>query len=402
VDYRALNDRTVKDKFPIPVVEELLDELKGAKLFTKLDLRSGYHQVWMHADDIEKTTFCTHHGHFEFLVMPFGLTNAPATFQSLMNTVLQLYLRKFVLVFFDDILIYSPSWTAHLQHVKAVLTVLREHQLCVKRSKCSFAAPSVAYLGHIISAGGVAMDHSKVEAVTSWPQPRSTRGLRGFLGLAGYYRRFIKDFGAIAAPLTRLLRKDAFLWSEAAASAFTALKQALAAALVLQLPDFELPFTVDCDASGSGFGAVLHQGTGAIAFFSRLFSPRHMKLAAYERELIGLVQVVRHWRPYLWGRRFVVRIDHYALKFLLDQRLSTLPQHQWVSKLFGYDFAIEFRPGRLNVVADALSRRDEAADQLHAVSGPSFDLFDNLRRELDEDTTLHALRDSVAAERGAP
>ena len=249
------------------------------------------------------------------------------------------------MVFFDDILIYSPSWTSHLQHVKAVLTVLREQQLRIKRSKCSFAASSVAYLGHIISAGGVAMDQSKVEVVTSWPQPRSARGLRGFLGLAGYYRRFIKDFGAIAAPLTQLLCKDAFLWSEEAAAAFTALKQALAAAPVLQLPDFELPFTVDCDASGSGFGAVLHQGTGAIAFFSRPFSPRHMKLAAYERELIGLVQAVRHWRPYLWGRRFVVRTDHYALKFLLDQRLSTLPQHQWVSKLFGYDFAVEFRPG---------------------------------------------------------
>jgi len=181
-----------------------------------------------------------------------------------------------------------------------------------------------------------------------------------------------------------------------------ALKQALAAAPVLQLPDFGVPFTVDCDASGSGFGAVLHQGTGAIAFFSRPSSPWHMKLVAYERELIGLVQAVRHWRPYLWGRHFIVRTDHYALKFLLDQHLSTLPQRQWVSKLFGYDFAVEFRPGRLNVVADALSRRDEAADHLHALSGPSFDLFDNLRRELQEDTALRALRDSIAADRGAP
>jgi hypothetical protein len=171
------------------------------------------------------------------------------------------------------------------------------------------------------------MDQSKVEAVTSWPQPRSARGLRCFLGLVGYYRRFIKNFGAIAAPLTQLLRKDAFLWSEEAKAAFKALKQALAAAPVLQLPDFVLPFTVDCDASGSGFGAMLHQGTGAITFFSRPFSPRHMKFAAYERELIGLVQAIRHWRPYLWGCRFVVRTNHYALKFLLDQRLSTLPQH---------------------------------------------------------------------------
>ena len=206
--------------------------------------------------------------------MPFGLTNAPATFQSLMNAVLQPYLRKFVLVFFDDILIYSPSWTTHLQHVKAVLLSLRAHHLRLKRSKCSFAESSVAYLGHVISADGVtvAMDISKVDAVKTWPQPRSARGLCGFLGLAGYYRRFIKDYGAIAAPLTQLLRRDAFNWSDEANLAFDALKRALSTAPVLQLPAFDRPFTVDCDASGSGFGAVLHQGIGAIAFFSRPFA----------------------------------------------------------------------------------------------------------------------------------
>jgi hypothetical protein len=172
--------------------------------------------------------------------------------------------------------------------------------------------------------------------------------------LANYYKRFIKDFGAIAAPLTELLKKDAFLWSEAATIAFVALKKALTEAPVLHLPDFNKEFMVDCDASGSGFGAVLHQGDGPLAYFSRQFVPRHLKIAAYERELIGLVQVVRHWRPYLWGRPFVVRTDHYALKFMLDQRLSTIPQHNWISKLFGYDFRVEYRPGRLNTAADAL------------------------------------------------
>ena len=171
------------------------------------------------------------------------------------------------------------------------------------------------------------MDVSKVAAVQSWPQPRSARGLRGFLGLAGYYRRFIKDYGTLAAPLTSLLRKNAFLWTEAADAAFAALKTALSAAPVLHLPDFDNEFFVDCDASGSGFGAVLHQGAGPVAFFSRPFATRHLQVAAYERELIGLVQAVRHWRPYLWGRSFVVRTDHYALKFLLDQRLSTIPQN---------------------------------------------------------------------------
>jgi hypothetical protein len=176
--------------------------------------------------------------------------------------------------------------------------------------------------------------------------------LRGFLGLAGYYRRFIKEFGTIAAPLTSLLKRDAFQWSEEAGTTFLALKKALMTAPVLALPDFTKTFIVERDASGSGIGAVLHQADGAIAFFSRALPPRHRGLAAYERELIGLSQAVRHWRPYLWGRAFIVRTDHQPLKYILDQRLATIPQHHWVSKLLGYDFTIEYKPGRTNVVAD--------------------------------------------------
>jgi hypothetical protein len=381
IDYRALNEKTVKDKFPVPVVDELLDELQGAKYFTKLDLRSGYHQVRVHPDDVHKTAFRTHHGHFEFLVMPFGLSNAPTTFQALMNEVLGGFLRRFVLVFFDDILIYNATWTEHLIHVKAVLETLHTNKLFVKQSKCNFGTTFVAYLGHIISAKGVAMDISKIEAVTSWPIPKSPRGLRGFLGLAGYYRKFIKDFGVIAAPLTKLLKKEGFKWSTDADSAFQTLKQALSSAPVLQLPDFECPFIVDCDASGSGFGAVLHQDQGPIAFFSRPFAARHIKLAAYERELIGLVQAVRHWRPYLWGRQFVVRTDHFSLKYMLDQRLSTVPQHQWISKLFGFDFKVEYRAGRLNTVADALSRRDTTNESIYALTAPTFQLYKDLEEE---------------------
>ena len=179
----------------------------------------------MHLADVEKTAFRTHHGHFEFLVMPFGLSNAPATFQALMNDVLQPFLRRFVLVFFDDILIYSLSWSEHLQHVRLVLDALRANGLHLKRSKCAFGSRSVAYLGHVISAEGVAMDTAKVEAVASWSEPHSAQGVRGFLGLAGYYRKFIRDFGAIAAPLTHLLRKEAFAWTAEVAEAFTALKK---------------------------------------------------------------------------------------------------------------------------------------------------------------------------------
>jgi hypothetical protein len=345
-----LNALTVKDAFPIPIVDELLDELHGARLFTKLDLRSGYHQVQMRQEDVHKTAFCTHDGLYEFLVMPFGLCNAPATFQALMNDVLRTYLRRFVLVFFDDILIYNTSWADHLRHLRVVLNTLRQHRLFVKRSKCSFGVDFVAYLGHVISAAGVAMDPAKVQAIHDWPQPRSARAVRGFLGLAGYYRKFVHNYGAIAAPLTTLLKKEGFVWPDEATAAFSALKGAVTTTPVLTLPDFTKSFVVECDASTYGFRVVLIQEAHPIAFFNRPVAPRHRSLAAYERELIGLVLAVRHWWSYLWGRRFIVKTDHYNLKYLLDQRLATISQHHWVGKLLGFDFSVEYKSGATNTV----------------------------------------------------
>lgn len=284
MDYRELNAKTVKDKFPIPLIDELLDELHGAQYFTKLDLRSGYHQVRMVPADIEKTAFRIHHGHFEFLVVPFGVTNGPSTFQFLMNEVFSSYLRKFVLVFFDDILIYSKTWVEHLNHIRLVFETLRLHKLFLKKSECSFGESQVTYLGHIIHRQGVSVDNSKISAVIDWPRPQTIKALRGFLGLSGYYRKFVKDYGLLAAPLTNLLNRDQFQWSESAEEAFCALKQALSSAPVLQLPNFELSFVVECDASRVGIGAVLHQESHPIAFFSRKLGDRHLKLPAYERE----------------------------------------------------------------------------------------------------------------------
>jgi hypothetical protein len=319
-----------------------------------------------------------------------------------MNDVLQDFIRVFVLVFFDDILIFSDSWSSHLQHARMVLKRLQEHGLAIKRSKCSFGATLVQYLGHVISDQGVSMDADKVEAVRAWPLPRMVRAVRGFLGLTGYYRKFIQSYGDIAAPLTKLLKRESFSWTPSATSAFEALKTALTTTPVLQLPDFSKPFIVDSDASRVGFGVVLHQDAGPLVFFSRVVAPHHAKLVAYERELIGLVKAVRHWRPYLWTRSFVVRTDHFSLKYLLDQRLSTIPQHAWVSKLFGYQFKVEFKPGRQNTATDALSRRDEEGPLVHSLSIPTFDLFDQFRMEAENLPEVATKRQMIEAGTAKP
>lgn len=207
-DYRALNAATVKDRFPIPTVEDMLDELYGASYFTKLDLRAGYHQVRVNSPDIPKTAFRTHNGHYEYLVMPFGLCNAPSTFQAIMNSIFRPHLRKFILVFFDDILVYSPTWDKHLVHVKQTLAILKQQQFFVKASKCAFGQQELEYLGHIVTCQGVKVDDSKIATMVAWPRPTNITELRGFLGLTRYYRKFVKNYGIIARALTNLLKKD--------------------------------------------------------------------------------------------------------------------------------------------------------------------------------------------------
>ena len=236
IDYRELNKVTIRNQYPLPRIDDLFDQLQGAKVFSKIDLRSGYHQLRVHDDDVPKTAFRTWYGHFEFLVMPFGLTNAPAAFMDLMNRIFRPYLDQFVIVFIDDILIYSGSEEEHVEHLRIVLQILREHRLYAKLSKCQFWLDSVAFLGHIVSAEGVSVDQQKVEAILNWKPPTSVTEIRSFLGLAGYYRKFVEGFSKIAAPLTRLTRKEEpFLWSEACQQSFDELKRRLTSAPVLTL-----------------------------------------------------------------------------------------------------------------------------------------------------------------------
>ena len=340
----------------MPIIDEILDELAGAKYFTKLDMRSGYHQVRMLLGDEFKTAFKTHQGHYQFKVMPFGLTNAPSTFQCLMNELLQPFLRKFVLVFLDDILIYSPTLELYEKHVQQVFDTLRANQLFLKLSKCSFAQHSLEYLGHIISIDGVATDPSKTAAMLKWPKPTTVTELRGFLGLTGYYRKFVRNYGIIAKPLTQLLKKKNFGWNDQADKAFITLKSAMMCTPVLALPNFTEPFTIETDACGDGIGAVLMQKGQPIAFLSKALGDKHQHLSIYEKEFLALIMAVERWRPYLQHQEFIIKTDHKSLAYLNEQTLHSEMQRKAMARMMGLKFKILYNKGSDNVAVDALSR----------------------------------------------
>ncbi|KAJ0492793.1 putative nucleotidyltransferase, Ribonuclease H [Helianthus annuus] len=349
----------------------------------------------MHDDDIQKTAFWTHEGLFEFVVMPFGLTNAPATFQALMNSVFKQFLRKFVLVFFDDILVYSNSWGSHIDHLRQVLLILRDQQLYAKRSKCSFGGSSVEYLGHIISNKGVSTDPNKIAAIREWPIPADVKQLRGFLGLCGYYRRFIKSYGVLARPLTDLLKKDAFRWSDKATMAFEQLKEALMSPPVLALPDMSKVFTIETDASGKGIGAVLMQEGHPIAFISKALSARQQAFSVYERELLAIIFAVQYWHHYLSQGHFIIKTDQKSVKYLLEQKITTPLQQVWLSKLMGYDFEIVYKQGNDNRAADALSRVHSPA--LLTISVNTFDpvIWDRVQLTWESDPKLKSIKEGL-------
>ncbi|KAL4347798.1 hypothetical protein GQ457_17G006860 [Hibiscus cannabinus] len=392
VDYRQLNQMTIKDKFPIPIIEELLDELGAARFFSKLDLRSGYHQIRMKESDIHKTAFKTHEGHYEFLVMPFGLTNAPATFQGLMNYVFKALLRKTVLVFFDDILVYSENWNNHLKHLREVLELLKKHQLYAKQSKCTFGATEMDYLGYNISNGQISMDKEKVKCILEWPTPTNIKELRGFLGLSGYYRRFIRDFGGTAKPLTELLKKNAWGWTREAEEAMKKLKAAMTSAPVLALPNFQQVFVIETDASAYGVGAVLMQNGKPLAYFSKGLGAKHQAMSIYDKEMLAVLLAVKKWSSYLVGRHFKIKTDHQSLKFLSGNQATTPAQQTWVAKMMGYDYEVVYRRGVNNVVADTLSRNPQyTAGQVFSISSFNTDWVDKIKQSWGQDDKLQKI-----------
>jgi hypothetical protein len=382
VDYRGLNDLTVRNSYPLPHMDDLFDRLQGAKYFSKIDLRTGFYQIALAEEDRAKTAFRTRYGHFEWTVLPMGLTNAPATFQHLMNHTFREFLDRCVLVFLDDIVVYSNTLEEHERDVRAVFQRLREAGLYVKKSKCELFMHEIEFLGHHVGRQGLRVMSDKVDAVQQWPKPRNVSELRSFLGLAGYYRRFIEGFSRRAAPLhdlTHTADGQTFTWATAHQTAFDDIKAALKSAPVLALPDPDRQYVVNTDASDFATGAVLQQDFGKglqpIAYQSHKMSGAETRYPTHDKEMLAIINMLGEWRTYLQGRQpFTIRIrtDHNSLQYFMTQPSLSARQSRWLDKLADFDFKIEYVRGPTNVVADAMSRRADHA--LNAVTASAASL----------------------------
>ncbi len=366
IDYRALNNITVKFRYPLPLVPAALEYLCGATIFTKLDLRSAYNLIRIRQGDEWKTAFLTPTGHYEYRVMPYGLVNAPSIFQDFMHEVLREFLHRFIIVYIDDIFIYSRSPAEHRHHVAEVLKQLRKFHLFLKAEKCTFHQPTIQFLGYIIDSGGIRMDEGKVEAISSWPIPTTIKELQRFLGFSNFYCRFILNYSTITSPLTNLLRGKAksLTWNPAATEAFHTLKKVFTSAPLLIHPNPELPFVVEVEASTMGVGAVLSQQQGTppklhpCAFFSQKLSPAENNYDIGNRELLAIKLALEEWRHWLEGAAhpFLVLTDHKNLQYLRDAKRLNPRQARWALFFTRFNFKISYRPGPRNVKADALSR----------------------------------------------
>ncbi|KAL0195339.1 hypothetical protein M9458_008911, partial [Cirrhinus mrigala] len=369
IDYRALNDITVKYRYPLPLVPPALEQLRAAKIYTKLDLRSAYNLIRIRAGDEWKTAFSTTTGHYEYRVMPFGLANSPSYFQAFVNDVFRDMLNRWVIIYIDDILIYSNSYSEHVQHVRAVLQRLVKHELYAKEEKCEFHQERITFLGYVISPEGVAMDESKVNAVRNWPRPKTLKELQRFLGFSNFYRRFIRNFSTVAAPLSSMIKQGStrLTWTPAAAQAYDELRQRFTTAPILHHPDPNLPFLVEVDASNTGVGAVLSQRQGQplktypCAFFSHKLSPAERNYDVGNRELLAIKLALEEWRHWLEGARhpFTILTDHRNLEYIRTAKVLNHRQARWALFFTRFHFDITYRPGSQNTKADALSRIHE-------------------------------------------
>lgn len=365
VDYRELNKITVKNRYPLPLIPELLERLRSAKIFTKLDLRGAYNLIRIRKGDEWKTAFRTRYGHFESLVMPFGLCNAPATFQHFINDVLRDLLDQFVIAYLDDILIFSDSLQEHRKHVSIIFERLRKNRLYIKLEKCEFEQTKIQFLGYIISPEGLSMDPDKIKAVVEWPAPRNIKEIQRFLGFANFYRKFIRDFSKVVAPITQLTKKgQLFTWSPEAQAAFSKLKTLFTSAPILVHPDPELPFVVEVDASDSAVGAILSQRIGEkmqlhpCAYFSRLMSSAERNYDIGNKELLAIKEAFSEWRHLLEGAKHLVTVltDHRNLEFIRSVKRLSSRQARWSLFFSRFNFIVSYRPGSRNGKADALSR----------------------------------------------
>ncbi|RZB46805.1 Transposon Ty3-I Gag-Pol polyprotein [Glycine soja] len=391
VDYRQLNKVTIKNKYPLPRIDDLIDQLRGATVFSKIDLRSGYHQIRVKKEDIPKTAFQTRYGHYEYLVMPFGVTNAPTIFMDYMNRIFHDYLDQFVVVFIDDILVYSRNKEEHEKHLRIVLHILRDRKLFAKLSKCEFWLEKVQFLGHVISKDGVAVDLIKVESVMEWQQPTTPTEVRSFLGLAGYYRKFIEGFSKMALPLTKLTHKnEKFVWNEKCDQSFQELKRRLTTAPVLIFPDPKRPFEVYCDASGQGLGCVLMKQGRVVAYASHQLHPHEVNYPTHDLELAVVVFALKIWRHYLYGKANVVadalsqKSLHVATMMSLEQRL--------IEEYRDLNLAIEMRPkslfvGALQITNEFVDHIREAQEDDPFLLGKVLDVTGDKDVEFKKDTT---------------
>ncbi|GJS27843.1 putative reverse transcriptase domain-containing protein [Tanacetum coccineum] len=359
IDYQELNKLTVKNRYPLPRIDDLFDQLQGSSVYSKIDLRSGYHQVRVCEEDIPRTAFRIRYGLYEFQVMPFGLTNAPAVFMDLMNRLCKSYLNKFMIFFIDDIMIYSKTKQEHEEHLKLILELLKKKELYAKFSKCEFWIPKVQFLRHVINNKGIHVDPTKIESIKDWASPKSLTEIRQFLGLAGYYQRLIKGFSKITKSMTKLTQKKVkFDWGDKQEAAFQLLKEKLCSAPILALPEGAENFIVYCDASHKGLGVVLMQNEKVIAYASQQLKIHENNYTTHDLELGALVFALKIWRHYLYGAKYTMFTNHKSLQHILDQKELNMRQRCWLELVSDYDCKIHYHLGKANVGVDALSRKD--------------------------------------------